>query len=110
MHLNPFPIGNTPIEGEMTIDDLVLFSSTGVLARVERKWTAVKKYSLMMDRTHAQAIDAVKAELAKVSRTKIESEEALEDAVLAEMELEALSDSDSYLVKSLILLNLISFV
>jgi hypothetical protein len=62
MHFRPFP-SDKPGINDMTIDDLVLFSDHGTLERVERAWTAVKKYSLMVDRTHAQAIHAVEKHL-----------------------------------------------
>jgi hypothetical protein len=110
VHFKPFHIDGTEIQGEMTVDDLVIFSTAGALSRVERMWTAVKKYSLMVDQAHSQAIEVLKKDLETISPKAAISEEALSDAVLAEMELEALSDSDSYLVKSLIFLNLLSFV
>lgn len=52
MHFRSFQIDEAGVEGEMTIDDLVLFAAPGPLERVERMWTAVKKYSLMVDANH----------------------------------------------------------
>ena len=51
--------------GEGTIDDLVLFSTTGKLAHVERQWTAVKRYSLLVDQCHSQALTGVRSFLAE---------------------------------------------
>ena len=108
MHFQSFP-SDKPDVNDMTIDDLVLFSDPGPLERVERAWTAVKKYSLMVDRTHAQAIHAVEKHLEKLPPEKILSEGDLDSACLAELELQALSDSNSYLVKPMIFLQLDAF-
>jgi hypothetical protein len=108
MHFRSFPSGSGVV-GDMTIDDLVLFSDPGPLEKVERAWTAVKKYSLMIDQTHAEAIHAVEKHLAALPPEKIISEDDLDSACLAELELQALSDSNSYLVKSMIFLQLVAF-
>jgi hypothetical protein len=108
MHFRPFP-SDIPGINDMTIDDLVLFRDPGPLERVERAWTAVKKYSLMVDQTHAQAIHAVEKHLEALPPGKILSEDDLDFACLAALELQALSDSNSYLVKSMIFMQLDAF-
>jgi hypothetical protein len=106
MHITPLPASNGS-EGEFTIDDLVLFTDTGQLATVHRMWSAITKYSLMVDRTHAQALDGVRGFLAGAKPPTDES--ALDDLALAHMEEQILSDSDSYLLKSLLFLSLVAF-
>ncbi len=109
MHFQPFHSDVPEIKGEWTIDDLVLFNIPGPLEQVERRWTAVKKYSLMVDEIHDRTIQAIKEHLEALPSDKLLSEDALEFASLAEMELDALSDSNSYLVKSTVFLLLVSF-
>src|SRR6266498_244424 len=109
MHFKSFHIDVPGIKGEWTIDDLVLFNIPGHLEQVERTWTAVKKYSLMVDEIHDRTIQAIKEHLEALPSDKLLSEDALEFASLAEMELDALSDSNSYLVKSTVFLLLVSF-
>jgi hypothetical protein len=109
MHFRSFRADGPGIVGDMTIDDLVLFSDAGPLKGVERAWTAVKKYSLLIDETHAQAIHATKKYLETLPPGKILSENDLDSACLADLELQALTDSNSYLVKSLIFLQLDAF-
>lgn len=109
MHFRSFPNNGHGVLGDMTIDDLILFSDPGPLETVERAWTAVKKYSLMVDQTHAEAIHAVEKHPEALPPEKIFSEDDLDFACLASLELQALSDSNSYLVKSMIFLQLVSF-
>lgn len=109
MHFRSFRAEIPGIVGDWTIDDLVLFNDAGPLKGVERAWTAIKKYSLMIDETHAQAIRATKKYLETLPPGKMLSEEDLDFACLAELELQALTDSNSYLVKSLIFLQLDAF-
>jgi hypothetical protein len=106
MHFSTFKI---PDIGEGTIDELVLFSESGKLADVERKWTAVKKYALLVDQSHSTAVAGVRAALSEHTKTPPSNEDELDDVILASMELDALSESDSVLVKSLIFLLLASF-
>ena len=107
MHFSTISIPDTP--GEFTIDFLTLFAETGKLVDIERKWTAVKKYALLVDRCHSEALTGVRSFLGQQSNKSPSNEAELDDLLLASMELEALSDSDSFLVKSLILLLLVSF-
>ena len=104
MHFSTFEI---PEVGEGTIDDLVLFSVHGELAHVERQWTAIKKYALLVDQCHSQALKGVRSFLADAKEPANEDE--LDTLFTASMELEALSDSDSVIVKSLIFSLLNSF-
>lgn len=104
MHFSTFEIPET---GEGTIDDLVLFSTTGRLAHVERQWTAVKSYALLVDQCHCQALTGVRSFVAGAKKPLNEDE--LDALYSASMELEALSDSDSVIVKSLIFSLLNSF-
>lgn len=106
MHILPF---NEPGMGEWTIDDLVLFSETGKLADIERKWTAVKKYALLVDRSHSDALNGVRSFLAERATFTPSNEDELDDLCMASMELDALRESDSVIVKSLIFLLLSSF-
>jgi len=55
MHFQSFHSDVPDIKGEWTIDDLALFDIPGPLEQVERTWTAVKKYSLMVDEIHDRA-------------------------------------------------------
>lgn len=91
----------------MTIDHLVLFGVTGELAHVERHWTALKKYALLVDQCHSQALAGVRSFLADAKEPS--SEDELDTLFVASTELEALSDSDSVIVKSLIFALLSSF-
>ncbi len=106
MHILPF---KDPGMGERTIDDLVLFSESGKLADVERKWTAIKKYALLVDRSHSDALAGVRAFLKERTKAPPSNEDELDDIAMASMELDALSESDSVIVKSLIFLLLASF-
>jgi|SRR6185503_8681106 len=109
MHIRPLKNDSTGIDGEFTIDDLVIFSDSGQLGNVGRMWSAVTKYSLLMDRAHAGAIDGVQAFLTDRSQRQPASEDELDDLFMANLELRILSDSDSYLVKSMLFLLLVAF-
>lgn len=63
----------------------------------------------MIDQVHAQAIHSIEKYLKASSPEKILLEDDLDFGCLAAMELRALSDSNSYLVKSIIFLLLESF-
>jgi len=106
MHIKPL-LESDGLPGEQRIDDLILFRSSGRLAAVHRMWCAITKYALMMDKTHAEALNSVRDFLAQAPPPITEG--ALDDLVMAEMEHQILSDSDSYIVKSILFLMLISF-
>lgn len=106
MHFSNF---KSPGVGEATIDDLVLFSETGKLEDVERKWTAVKKYALLVDKSHSSALAGVRSFLKERTKSPPSNEDELDDICMASMELDALSESDSVIVKSLLFLLLASF-
>jgi hypothetical protein len=105
MHISTFKM---PGFGEGTLDDLVLFSESGKLADVERKWTAVKKYALLVDRSHAEALKGVQSFLTERTKAPPSNEDELDDICMASMEFDALRESD-VIVKSLIFLLLASF-
>ena len=69
----------------------------------------MKRYSLMLDEIHDRTIQAIKEDLKALPPERLLSEDALDFASLAEMELDPLSESNSYLVKSTLFLLLVSF-
>jgi hypothetical protein len=87
MHFSTFEI---PEVGEGTIDDLVLFSTHGRLAHIERRWTAVKNYALLVDQCHSQALAGTRTFPANAKEAANEDE--LDTLFLASTEHEALSD------------------
>lgn len=101
MHFSTFTIGDST---NATIDDMILFSETGKLADVERKWTAVKKYALLVDQSHSDTLKAVKAFLTERNKSLPSNEDEIDEICMASMELDALTESDSVIIKSLILL------
>jgi hypothetical protein len=70
-------------------------------------WSAVTKYAMIIDRTHSQALQGVRDFLKDAQPAAGEDE--LDDLAVAEMEHQMLSDSDSYIVKSLLFFLLVSF-
>jgi len=106
MHISTFAIPDT---GEGSIDDLSLFSDQGALASVEHKWRAVTKYALLVDRSHSTAVRGLRAFLDEHSKILHDEADALDDLFVADEELRALSESDSFLVKSVVFLLLVAF-
>ncbi len=109
MHFHSYTDNDPAFVGEFTIDDLTLFCETGKLADVERKWRAVIKYALLVDRSHDAALAGVKSFLQERANTQPSTEGELDAIVMANVEFDALRESDEVIVKSLIFLLLVSF-
>ena len=109
MHIKPLTQNGPELEGDFKIDDLIIFSDSGQLASVAKMWSAVTKYALMMDQAHAESIGGVRAFLTARSKCQSADEDELDARIMATHELQILSDSDNYLLKSMLFLMLVSF-
>jgi hypothetical protein len=107
MHFKPLKSLGPGFQGSFTIDDLTVFTEAGRLVRVHHAWLALTKYSLLIDQTHAHALQGVRQFLSS-SQAEADPAEA-EDIAFAEMEHQMPSDSDNYFVKSMLFLCLVSF-
>lgn len=109
VHINPLFQNGPGLAGEFTIDDLMIFPNSPKLERAASMWSAITKYALMVDRTHSEAINGVREFLSRRGSRPPSNEDELDDLLMAETELQVLSDSNSYLVKSLLFLLLVAY-